>query len=41
MNKVLLILIISYFFSLQALTLTNKDFTDKQFKIKPINLNLN
>ena len=30
MHKVLLIFIISYFFSLPALTLTNKDFTDKQ-----------
>ena len=30
MYKVLLIFIISYFFSLPALTLTNKDFTDKQ-----------
>mgnify|MGYP001302079590 CR=1 FL=1 len=30
MHKVLLIFIITYFFSLPALTLTNKDFTDKQ-----------
>mgnify|MGYP001453315801 CR=1 FL=1 len=30
MNKVLLILIFSYFFSLPALTLTNKDLTNKQ-----------
>ena len=30
MHKVLLIFIITYFFSLPALTLTKKDFTDKQ-----------
>ena len=30
MNKILLIIIISYFFSLPALTLTNKDLTNKQ-----------
>ena len=30
MNKVLLTFIISYFFSLPALTLTNKDLTNKQ-----------
>ena len=30
MNKLLLIFIIAYFFSLPALTLTKKDFTDKQ-----------
>ena len=30
MHKVLLIFIITFFFSLPALTLPNKDFTDKQ-----------